>query len=432
MVKTKLLIIMICLACLPALLFAEGQKEETTVSEEPVTLSFWLPREAPTNMEFWKSAVDSFMDENPNIKVEMTELPTPPPEIYTKLNTAVLSNNYPDVLAMYLIAVGDRGARGEFLDLTEYLEQWEDSDDILESTIDMGRYEGTVVALGYQPAPILRLYRKDFFAEAGLDPETPPTNWTELEKMSKKATVYDADGNLQRAGIDLPSQTVSLVHVEPFMRQAGSKIIDEIKMEPAFTDDGAIEAFEFMGNLWNENVSFPYFWEDLDNYPFKYGRSAMGNLMPGMINVLLKNNPEWKDKLGYVPVLQKEDVGEQWAFCGYRLFGIGESSDYPDESWELIKFFMSPEIMWRRFEVANVPPVRESLMDRFIAENPTRNEMIMEYVKHGKGKPITPWTGVYNRYISKAYEEVINNEKTAEQALLDAERGLLKEIEKIE
>ena len=430
--KRKLVFAMIVLLLVPFFLFSEGQKEGTSDSEESITLSFWLPAEAPSNMEFWESAVDEFMNQNPNIKVEMTKLPTPPPEIYTKLNTAVLSKNYPDVMGMYLIAVGDRGARGEFLDLTDYLNEWEDRDDILDSTIDMGRYKGTVVALGYQPAPILRLYRKDFFGEAGLDPETPPTNWTELETMSKKAAVYDSGGNLQRAGIDLPSQTVSLVHVEPFMRQAGSKIIDEIKQEPAFTDDGAITAFEFMGNLWNENVSFPYFWEDLDNYPFKYGRSAMGNLMPGMINVILKNNPNWEDKIGYVPVLQKEDVGEQWAFCGYRLFGIGATSKYPDQSWELVKFFMSPEVMWRRFEVANVPPVRRSLMDRFIAENPTRNEMIIEYVENGKGKPIVPWGGVYNRYLSKAYEEVINNEKTAEQALQDAELGLLKEIEKIE
>jgi hypothetical protein len=34
-------------------------------------------------------------------------------------------------------------------------------------------------------------------------------------------------------------------------------------------------------------------------------------------------------------------------------------------------------------------------------------------VKYGKGKSITPWTGIANRYIEKAYQEALNGKKSA-------------------
>lgn len=412
--------------------FAGGQQaaKEKEVTEA-VTINLWMPSEAPTNNQFWQDIVDEFASRNPSINVETIFLSTVAKDLHTKLNTALLSNTYPDLMGMPLIMVGDRGARGEFAELSDYLAEWEGADDILESTIDMGKYKGKLICFGYQPSPVLRLYRKDFFAEAGLDPEKPPTNWQELEATVKKVAVYDANRNLIRAGMDLENRTTSLVGIEPFMRQAGSLVVDEINQKPSFTDRGAIEAFEFLGRLWNSKISFPYFWEDLDNYPFKFGRSAIGNLMPGMITALLDADPSLADKLGYVPVMMREDRKEQWAFCGYRLFGIGNSSKHKDQSWELVKYFMSPDVMWRRYEKLRVPPVRKSLMTEFFAADPEMNRMISEYVEKGKGKPVTPWTDVYNRYVSKAYEEVINQEKTAEQALNEAEAGLLDELKKI-
>ncbi|MFR9234751.1 MAG: hypothetical protein ACLVLH_17880 [Eisenbergiella massiliensis] len=50
-------------------------------------------------------------------------------------------------------------------------------------------------------------------------------------------------------------------------------------------------------------------------------------------------------------------------------------------------------------------------------------------MESGKGKATVHWISVYNKYVSVAYEEVINGKKTAEQALNDALSQLEKEIE---
>lgn len=61
--------------------------------------------------------------------------------------------------------------------------------------------------------------------------------------------------------------------------------------------------------------------------------------------------------------------------------------------------------------------------------NPELNQAVIDYVESGKGKATVPWISVYNKYVSVAYEEVINGKKTAEQALNDALSQLEKEIE---
>ena len=72
------------------------------------------------------------------------------------------------------------------------------------------------------------------------------------------------------------------------------------------------------------------------------------------------------------------------------------------------------------------------MMEKFIADAPVRNQTIANYVTFGKGKPITPWTHIYNRYVKVAYEEALSKSKTARQALMDAEAKLLEELKKFE
>ena len=91
----------------------------------------------------------------------------------TKLNAAVLSDTYPDVIQLVLAEVGSRGALGDFEKLDSYIEGWEEKDDLFDSAYEMGKYQGNQVALGIFPNPQVYAFRKDKFTEAGLDPQNP-------------------------------------------------------------------------------------------------------------------------------------------------------------------------------------------------------------------------------------------------------------------
>ena len=418
-----------------ASVFAGGEKEsEQKASDKQVKkIVFWFPANNPKNDAYFNGLGPAFSKLHPEIEVETIVVPADSAAITQKLNAASLGGNYPDVFSAFLIFIGTRGARGEFLDISDRFAKWEDKDNLLEKTVDMGKYQGTLIGLGFFPAPIMNVHRKDFFEEAGLDPNKGPETWDDYRQMAMKATVYDADGNIERAGVDLPSQDTAFVYTEPFMRQNGSMVINELTQQPAFTDAASVEALQFITDLWNEKVSFPHNWVDFPNLPFANNRSAMGYIMVPTLMNMIKGDPAIEEQMVYAPVRTKsKTVRDKWAFCGYRFFVIGADSKYPDESWEFMKFMMSDEEMWKRYTELAIQPVKKSLEPKFIAASPARNGILAEYVAFGKGKSITPFTAISDRYTRVAYEEALSGTKTVEQALKDAEAGLLQEIKKMQ
>src|SRR5690625_2240023 len=72
--------------------------ENSEDSNEKVTLSFWRAGTDTLENEYWKRVIKDYEEENPNIKIELTELPWGT-EIDTKLNTAFVGNTAPDVIS---------------------------------------------------------------------------------------------------------------------------------------------------------------------------------------------------------------------------------------------------------------------------------------------------------------------------------------------
>ena len=391
------------------------------------TITFWFPGGAGQE-EYFKDAAERFKAQNADIDVEATVLPHDAAEIEARLNTAKLSNTFPDVFSAYLVFMGTRGALGDFAPMKEYIANWEGKDDILESALAMGKYQGELVGLGFFPAPVLAPYRKDFFTEAGLDPERPPQNWEELAEYARKLVVRDDAGNVLRTGMDIPSRNPSLVFLEPFMRQMGSLVIDEENLEPSWIDEGAVKALEYITGLWKENLSLPHNTPQWLEHPFSKGNGSIGFVMTSVLVKMFEADPELKTKVGFIPPMGPV---EPYMFCGYRMFTIGATSKVKDEAWQFIEFMMTKEEMWKRYEALRIPPVRKSMQEQFINEDPELNQAIMDTITYGKGKAVTPWTGIANKYLSQAYEEALNGVKSPRDALVDADKGFRAEIKRM-
>jgi ABC-type glycerol-3-phosphate transport system substrate-binding protein len=396
----------------------------TVAAKTPTTISFWFPGQTAVNEQYFLNAIKSFEKIHPEINVEVTILPSTVADINTKLNAALLSGTYPDVLSVFLSSIAARGAKGDFLPLNSLVNSWADKKDIYESALKMGMYRNKMLGMGFYPAPEILTYRKDYFKEAGLDPEKPPATWGELADYAKKLTKLNARGEVIRAGFDIPVLNAA-PFFKTFMRQNGSIVINEKKELPAFTDKKSIDAWKFIFELKKANVSIPYDYEKRDNVPFVKGNSAMSYLQTAQILNMLQNDPTMKDKLGFAPILIQQ---KKVAFCGYRLFTIGSKTKHKKEAWELIKYMMSKEQMMLRYKQLNIPVVRTSLENEFIASNPALNKVQLEYVKYGKGAESVPWVNIAFSYVQTAYEEVYNNRKTPEQALKDAESNLQRDL----
>lgn len=398
--------------------------KSTANKQEPVTISFWVPGSVEAQKDYFIQAVDEFNRSQEEIKVLITLLPGPPQQIELKLNAAQMGKFYPDVFSSYLTFIGTRGTRGEFADLTDYYNDWEDKDDILDTAINRGKVQNKLVGIGYYPSPEIMVYRKDLFEETGLDPDSPPTSWKEIADFAIKLTKRDEEGNVIRAGIDIPLVNGS-IFAKIFMRQNGANIINEFESKVMFNQPAALEALEYIYDLKNENVSIPYDWSKKERSPFYKGDSAMAIINISAIKKLLDSDVKFKEYIGFVPIITEKVKS---TYCGYRFLAIGEDSKHKDESWEFIKFLMSKEEMIKRSKILGVPVVRQSLIDEYINIDPIFNQVVLDYVEYGKGQELVPWILAADKYLNTAIEEIYTQQKSISQAMQDAQNNLQKEI----
>ena len=64
---------------------------------------------------------------------------------------------------------------------------------------------GKTYGIPFQRSTIVMYYNKDAFREVGLDPDKPPATWDELVSMGKKLVKRDANGQVTRWGLSIPS-----------------------------------------------------------------------------------------------------------------------------------------------------------------------------------------------------------------------------------
>ena len=108
---------------------------------------------------------------------------------------------------------------------------------------------------------------------------------------------------------------------------------------------------------------------------------------------------------------------------------VSETCKNKEAAWKFAKYFYNSDEMWNRYEKFGNIPVRVSLSDKYIQENPELNKVVMASVEKGTGRPVSGWVSVLTKYEVQAYEEIMNGVKEPEQALKDAAEAARAEID---
>ncbi len=409
----------------------EGDTQNSTATqeatEEPaevVEMSFWVPSSSVDVDGYFTDVVAAFNEANPDLNYTLEFLPGTAADINTSLNSAKLAGNYPDVVSVYAAILTSRSAQGEFMDLQPYIDGWEDSGDIYESVLNMGVVDNTMYGMAFQLVPEMLVYRTDYFEEAGLDPAAPPSNWEELREAAEALTVVDEAGNVTRAGFDVPAINTT-VFMRPFVWQNNGSYVDYDAGVPTMNTPEAVEAFEFVGGFVHDNLTIPYDYNKKEETPFVKGTAAMSMLQPAQIASMISADPALADVLAIASPLTED---AQSAFCGPRLLTINQEAENPDGAWRFIEYIMSPEEVTTRFTEHNMPNVRTSLDEAYIAEDPVINEGVISYVRSGQSMETVEWAGTMNRFLETAFQDYCNEAMGAEEALQLQEDELNKNI----
>lgn len=291
---------------------------------------------------------------------------------------------------------------------------------MLNSTLD-----GEVWSLPFQRSTPVLYYNKEAFAEAGLDPEAPPTTWDELLAYAQQLTKRDAGGNVSQWGVAIPTEDRSSWLLEALVMQAGGLLYDPEGDGLVMTIDtpAVREAVQFKADLANRYEVSPegvIAWGTTPN-DFAAGNIAMIYHSTGSLG-FIRANADFDFGTAFLPA--KERYG---APTGGGNFYVLKGSDPSkrEAAWTFIKWMTSPEQLARwSIDSGYVAPRRSSwelpVMQEYVTQYP-QAVTARDQLEYAQAELPVYGLQEIKDIISKAEQDVILGNATVEEALADAQ-----------
>jgi ABC-type glycerol-3-phosphate transport system substrate-binding protein len=386
-------------------------------ADSGATVNFWMPGQEPTIKSTMEGILAQFQKENPNIKVNYTQIPWN--EYFVKLNTAYSGGVAPDVLGLGWGQFGQLISQNKFLAFDKNSVKL-NTKDLYDVALKEGSYRGKLYGL-LLPEVRVFLYRKDYFKEAGLNPNKPPRNWKELQQYAIKLTKRNGN-RVERAGLDVATANGQQMF-STMLWQLGGDLWDE-DGQPLFNTKDGVKALTYLVDLKNKyNTVIPSDVQSLTGPVFMNGYAAMAYMQTQALPQL---EEKAGDKLGYaLPTKEKTNT----ALIAGTFLAVSATTKEKEAAVKLAEFLYSPNAMWDIYKGINFLPTRKSLEARFIKDSPEKNKIFSAALKNSRGFNKSPVFTEANKTISLALEQAYYGRKTPKEALDDAAakiRALLK------
>ncbi len=145
------------------------------------TVHFWA-RQATDGPA--KALVAAFNASHKNLKVVLHL--TPPNDDTSQLATAIRAGSVPDVVGLNDIDVPTFSHEHALMDITPYVNALPYKTSLSPGHLKLATFDGKYYGLPYLADLSVLWYNKKLFKEAGLDPNSPPTNYAEIVADSAK------------------------------------------------------------------------------------------------------------------------------------------------------------------------------------------------------------------------------------------------------
>jgi ABC-type glycerol-3-phosphate transport system substrate-binding protein len=218
--------------------------ESAAPSEAPVTITMWgYETEGPEGsyQAVLKAQLDEYRGLNPNVTLD-----TLPSSEQQKYLVAVAGGTGPDLFqgdgfysrelaARQAVRVLDDLLPGSSIDFGDFF-------DILQQR---SQWKEQVIAIPRETSTFAFQWNADLVAEGGLDGETGPKTWTDMEEWAVELTKRDSSGNLEQVGLSLATGAPSgwgawLVYLD----QLGGDWLSEDESQVAFNSPEGVRALE--------------------------------------------------------------------------------------------------------------------------------------------------------------------------------------------
>ncbi|WP_226037441.1 extracellular solute-binding protein [Aquibacillus saliphilus] len=353
----------------------ENAGSETEGSEESGDEAVETEEENEITLEYWQYSFDSkvklmddliaeFEEANPGIKVKQTNFPYD--QYNEQVATQVPAGKGPDVINLFYGWVPTYVDAGYLQPLPQDAFPHEQIEDEFFPLVEATKMDGEYWTIPTAVRTLALFYNKDLFEEAGLDPNSPPETWEELEDYAVQLTKTDGD-RLEQSGMAWePAQQGHQWLRDGLTIQAGGQVLGEDRKEVVWGDDPAgLEAFKY----W---LSFPtdlgtseqgFFTDDVT--AFITGKAAMNVDGSFRIGSLQSDAPDLNYAVAPLPGKEAKSTNSSFWTNGIT---DGVEGEKLEAATKFLEFLTTKDVMEQWIEATGELPAKEevAMQDKYV------------------------------------------------------------------
>jgi multiple sugar transport system substrate-binding protein len=399
-------------------------------------VEFWHFWGSPVRRTAVRRVVAICEQQLPNITV--TEVFKPWGDIWTANIAAVAAGSgMPDVI------VADRGQmpRDAAANIFENLQPLIERDGLDPAafwpfTWQQTLYDGDSYGVPFETDVRVLFYNKNFFEQAGLDPDNPPETWSEVAVAAEALTVTNENGSLSRIGFDPlggsgPPAMWFVLNDADLVRDGEVMINTPEAAETLHWIKDQLDAYGGFDayNRFTGMFSAP------PNDIFMGGGTAMRVDTAGYSSILnfyrprveLDDGSEAEMQWGVAPLPHDDDADAANSSGGFAL-SIPRGADNGEAAWEFIKCASSvpAQVSWARDTYA-IPTVIEAATDASLMADPNWGSFV-EALESSVVYDFIPGYPAWGQELDNRFEQIWTGSLTPEQALEQAQQAVDAEL----
>jgi multiple sugar transport system substrate-binding protein len=303
--------------------------------------------------------VAAWNEENPDRKINLTYIPHA--EMVPKLAQAIASGDVPDLMGLDLIYGPQFASAGQLEDITDLIGDDPTLETIPEGHRAVATWEDRLYGVPLYADVSVLFWNKELFRQAGLDPEKPPTNLTELHDMAEKITAL-GDGNY---GYYLPGNCAgcNIFTFAPMIWASGGKIEPAECGDEALVGENIATVLEWARAMHQEGQIDPAAQpENGETFAEVFGSGKVGIMGTGNFNVVLakEQNPDIDLGVTLIPGLESGQVA---SFAGGDIVTVPKGSDRVEDAVDFMRFILSDEIQVEQYAKLGNMTTRADMAD---------------------------------------------------------------------
>jgi N,N'-diacetylchitobiose transport system substrate-binding protein len=320
-------------------------------------IRLWL-NGGDTPDDFVKYAITEFNKAHPDVRVTFERQQWT--GIVEKLTTSLSSSDSPDVVELGNTQAQAFEAAGALLDISDKQADL-GGDDLVQSLVEAGTYDGAFYAAPYYAGARVILYRKDLFDAAGLKVPTTIDEMLAAAKTLKEKNASTANFS----GMYLPGK--NWFAALPFIWVNGGEIAtqDGGQWTGGLASDASVKGLTQFAQFAKEASGAPKDGDDSKDYiAFCNGEVGMmpaPGWKPGQIINDDDGCPDMEKNIGAFAMPGLTAGTTSPAFLGGSNLAISAKSEHPDLAYDLLKVLLSKGYQQQFADQGTIPALKSLL-----------------------------------------------------------------------